>query len=208
MKRLLSAIAFACCTLAIAAQGSIRVNYQGKNPTISDFVSAFLAPNADDEEDGTYDESMNAVRQAWQRYCQSRPQSEGVTFTVDKKNGYVVYEYRQDGTWLTKIEICYWNEADGKHKLFAYNVACYKNGVYSPGQYDGLTFCRYNNASKTMSYTSEPSVLAVYDACESDTMASFDLPRTGKDITVTYWKDERKKQQKTLKWQGAHFSLQ
>ena len=46
--------------------------------------------------------------------------------------------------------MCYWNEADGKHKLFAYNVGCYQNGTYSPGQFDGLTFYRYNNATKQM----------------------------------------------------------
>ena len=33
------------------------------------------------------------------------------------------------------------------------------------------------------------------------------LPRTGKDIIVTYWKNNAKKQQKTLKWQGSKFSF-
>ena len=36
--------------------------------------------------------------------------------------------------------------------------------------------------------------------------ASYALPRSGKDITVTYWKDGSKKQ-KTLKWNGRQFSL-
>lgn len=54
-------------------------------------------------------------------------QEEGVTLTVDQKNGFVLYESRQD-EYLTRIELCYWNEADKKHKLIAYNVACFMDG--------------------------------------------------------------------------------
>ena len=42
MKKLLLAIIFACCTLAIAAQEGFRVDYQGTRPTIKDFVKAYL----------------------------------------------------------------------------------------------------------------------------------------------------------------------
>ena len=102
--------------------------------------------------------------------------------------------------------MCYWNEADQKHKLFAYNVGCYQNGKYSAGQFDGLTFYRYNNATKKMAVTFETGFDVEYgtdDGC----WASYALPRTGKDIIVTYWKNNAKKQQKTLKWQGSKFSF-
>ena len=33
---------------------------------------------------------------------------------------------------------------------------------------------------------------------------SYALPRTGKDLTVTYWKGH-KKTQKTMKWNGKNF---
>ena len=36
---------------------------------------------------------------------------------------------------------------------------------------------------------------------------SYDLPRTGKDIIYTEWKDNAKKKQKTLKWNGSKFSF-
>lgn len=42
MKKLLLAIIFACCTLAVAAQEGFRVDYQGTRPTIKDFVKAYL----------------------------------------------------------------------------------------------------------------------------------------------------------------------
>ena len=44
MKRLSLAIIFACCTLAVAAQEGIRVDYQGTRPTIKDFVKAYALP--------------------------------------------------------------------------------------------------------------------------------------------------------------------
>lgn len=58
-KAALFAIVFACCTMTVAAQGSIRVNCKGANPTISDFVTAILAPTYG--EDGEENESMNGI---------------------------------------------------------------------------------------------------------------------------------------------------
>ena len=67
MKRLSLAIVFACCTLAMAAQDAIRVNYQGAKPSISDFITAYLAPTYG--EDGECDsEYMNGIRNAWERH--------------------------------------------------------------------------------------------------------------------------------------------
>ena len=208
-KAALFAIVFACCTMTVAAQRTIRVNCQGANPTISDFVTAILAPTYG--EDGEEDESMNGIRYAWECYRKGKPQHEGVTFTLDQKNGFACYEYREveEGVeFIARIEMCYWNEADQKHKLFAYNYMCYDNGRYSPGQYDGLTFYRYDNATKTMRYTSDPGVDAAQKATPPSVMVSFSLPRSGKDIVMTRWMSSGTKQQQALKWNGHGFSAQ
>ena len=203
MKRLSLAIIFFCCTLALAAQDVIRVNYQGTSPTISDFVWAFLSSSDDEEEEDCVDESFNAVKQAWIQHRKGLPQEEGNVLTIDQKNGFVLYEFRYE-EHLLRIEMCYWNEADGKHKLFAYNVACFSNGEYSAGQFDGLTFYRYDNATKKMTPCSDIGFDVVYGT-DDGAWVSYALPRTGKDITVTSWYKSGKKQ-KTLKWKGRRFS--
>ena len=207
MKRLSLAIMFVICTLAMTAQDTIRVNYQGAKPTISDFITAYLTPTYG--EDGECDsEAMNGIRNAWERHRKGLKQQEGDTFTLDVKNGFAVYEYKYfegECEFMTRIEMCFWNEADGKHKLFAYNHMFYRDGQYYPGQYDGLTFMRYNNAAKTMKYHSDAGVQAVYEAKSPSVECSFALPRSGKDIIVTLWNENGKKTQKTLKWNGHGF---
>ena len=96
--------------------------------------------------------------------------------------------------------MCYWNESDGKHKLFAYNQWFYENGKPVGGQYDGLTFFRYNNATKKMSWCEAPG----FDVEFHNT--TYTLPRTGKDIIKTKWDDNGGKRQTTLKWNGRRFS--
>ena len=68
---------------------------------------------------------------------------------IDQKNGFLVYEHKYV-EHLGKIEMCYWNEADGKHKLFACNRWSFENGKPMMGQYDVLCFYRYDNATKKM----------------------------------------------------------
>ena len=65
MKRISLAIMFALCTLSVAAQDVIRVNYKGAKPTISDFAWALLSNYVWDEEDDVLDESKNAAKSAW-----------------------------------------------------------------------------------------------------------------------------------------------
>ena len=208
MKRLSLAIVFACCALVMSAQDAIRVNYQGTKPTISDFITAYLAPTYG--EDGECDsEYMNGVRDAWERHRKGLKQHEGTTFTLDVKNGFAVceYKYSEDACeFLTRIEMCLWNEADGKHKLFAYSYMFYRNGQYYPGQYDGLIFMRYDNATKTMKYHPDAGEMAVYKAKSPSVECSFDLPRSGKDIIVSLWDENGNKTEKTLKWNGHGFS--
>lgn len=209
MKRIPLLVLFACFSLTLAAQDEvIRVNYQGAKPTISDFVQAYIfAPlgDAEEEEDLWVDEATNAVKEAWTRHRDGVQQEPGVTLTIDQKNGFVLYESRYEET-LLRIEMCYWNELDGKHRMFAYNVGFYENGRKAMGQYDGISFYRYDNAAKTMTLCDDTGFEQEF-VTDDGANVSYALPRSGKDITVTYWYDDGTKRQKTLKWDGRRFSF-
>jgi len=198
MKRISFAIIFACCTLALAAQDAIRVNYQGARPTIIDFAWAYLFSDEDDE-DECDQEATAGIEQALSNYRQGLPQEEGTTLTVDKKNGYILYEWKYENT-MVRIEMCYWNESDKKHKLFAYSSWFYEDGKPGLGQYDGLTFYRYTNSTKKMTMCEAPG----FDVEYYNT--TYTLPRVGKNIIVNKWDDKGKKTQKTLKWNGRKFT--
>jgi hypothetical protein len=204
MKRTLFAIILACCTLALAAQGHIHVNYQGARPTISDFAWAYLSYADNEEDDGCVNEAARTIKQAWIRHREGIPQPENVKFLIDQGNAYVLYE-SNDSMHRVRIEMCYWNEADGKHKLFAYNVSTFMYGRYVAGQFDGPTFYRYDNATKEMVYCVD---LGFDVECGADDGArvSYSLPRAGQNITVTRWYTNAKKLQ-TLKWDGRRFQL-
>ena len=205
MKRLALTLLSACCALALSAQDGLKVNYRGERPTISDFAWTFLS--ADDEEDeleGEMDESTNAFKHAWINHRDGVALNEGETLMVDQRNGFVLYESVFEESKL-RVEMCFWNEADQAHTLIAYNVSCFMDDEYSPGQYDGLIFYRYDNASETMTWVDAPGFEVEYGT-EDGAWVCYDLPRTGKDITVNYWKDGSRKQ-KTLKWNGHGFSF-
>ena len=112
MKRIALVIFFVSCSLMLAAQDGIKVNYQGEKPTIIDFAWAFLSvDNGEDELEGEADESFNAIKQAWIRHREGLPQEENETLTIDEKNGFVLYEWRYEEN-LLRIEMCFWNESD------------------------------------------------------------------------------------------------
>lgn len=207
MKRSVLAIIFACFTLVVMAQDVIKVKYEGARPTIQDFAQALLfSGNVDDND---CDEASNAAANAMTRYLKGEPQEEGQSFTIDQKNGFMLYESKykdpEFGEYLTRYEMCYWNESDQKHKLIGYSVACYHDGKYEPGQFDGLVFYRYDNAKKQLEYFTEPGFENVCYT-EDGANVTYSLPRSGKDITATYWYETGKKQ-KTLKWDGHQFSF-
>ena len=208
MKRKSFFIIFACFAMALVAQDAIRVNYKGLHPTISDFVSAYVSSRDSEDEEVCVDESFNAMGYAWKRHQKGLQLDDGVTLTVDEKNGYVVYKYRPEPTdeFVLRIEMCYWNETDRRHKLFAYNVSCFQNGQYSPGQFDGITFFRYDNVTKKMTYCEAPGFEEFYGIEDGARGYSYTLPRVGKDIIVTLWYENGKKE-RTLKWNGHRFGL-
>ena len=198
-------VAVMLCSLGMLAQDGIRVNFKGASPSISDFVNAFVSSRDDgEEEDCCVDEAFNGVANVWERYHKGIPLEEGETLTIDEKNGYVLYERSSEyesGEYVFRCEMCFWNEADGKHKLFAYSVWCFTDGKPALGQFDGITFYRYDNATRRMTMCDVPG----FDVEYFDT--SYALPRTGKDITVTKWDENGNKVERTLKWNGHGFSF-
>ena len=199
MKRTALSILFACCTLALAAQG-FRVNFKGEKPTIADLAWAFCQNAYDDEETG--DHPSDAIQQALEQRRKGLPQDKGVTLVVDEKNGYLLYEdrYEEDPENVYKMEMCFWNEADGKHKLFAFNnLAAVNDGKPVMTEVSDLLFFRYDNATKRMAYCEAPGF-------EVDYGCTYSLPRTGKDIIVTKWGENGKTSKSTLKWNGRRFS--
>ena len=197
MKRKSLALIFVCCALALAAQDVIKVNYRGATPTIIDFTRAFA--NFIDNEDDCGDKPTGGVLLALNNYRKGLPQEEGVTIEVDKKNGYILYEFRLGNT-IVRREACFWNEADGKHKLFAFNnMASISDGQPYISETSGITFCRYNNATKKMRFCKNPDFEMDY------INTTYALPRIGKDIIVTKWNEDGTKTEKTLKWNGHGF---
>jgi len=198
MKKLSLAIIFAFCMMGVSAQDGIEVRFLGASPDIVDFAWSFVT-SSDDDEEAENDESLNAVKNALERYRTGQSQLEGMTITVDRKNGYILVESRQ-GKHLVKWEMCYWNMADKKHKLFAYCTELFTDGKrIDPGQYDTLLFYRYNNTTKEMSPYDAGIEVEYFNI-------SYALPHTGKDIIVTKWDDNGKETKKTLKWNGSRFS--
>ena len=205
MKRIALTILLACFAWALSAQGGIPVKYQGAKPTISDLTWALISYSPDDQEED-FDEPKNALVDAWKRHQQGLPQEENVTLTIDQKNGFVLYESKRDEN-IFWIELCFWNEADQQHKLLAYNVTNRLDGVYSAGQYDALVFYRYDNATKMLTRCDDPGFEPVMGTDDGKAWISYNLPRTGKDITAHYWYEDGKHLEKTLKWNGHGFGF-
>ena len=199
MKRLSLAIMFVFCTLTMAAQDGIQVLYEGAQPNIYDFACAFIFQDDGDAEDCDH-EATSGIAEALERYRQNENQNDNVTLVVDKKGGFISYKHQYQGhTQL--IEMCYWNEADKKHKLFAFSNWSYFNDLPDQGQYDTLVFLRYTNATKKMEFCASPGFEVTY---EQNT--TYSLPRVGKDIIINKWDKDGLKTQKILKWNGHGFN--
>lgn len=203
MKKTLLAIIFACCTLTLSAQLTVNVKYQGARPTISDFAWSLLSYEPNDDEDGI-GEALMAMSKAMRNKRNGLKQEPGVTLKIDERNGFISFEHRYQKE-LLKIEMCYWNEADGKHKLFACNVRSYDDGKISMGQCDGLFFYRYDNATKKMKQIYDVGFEIEYEV-DGGSAFEYVLPQVGKDIKVKEWLDGVLKKQRTAKWNGRGFN--
>ena len=204
MTRKLFAIVFTCCAMSLLAQDAIKVNYKGVNPTICDFAQALLADNGEEDNHECEGEAMAAIANAWEHYIKGEPQEEDVTFTVDQRNGYICYKYIGE-EFINRIELCYWNEADQKHKLVACNITLLDKRGYSVlGQYDGISFYRYNNATKTMRWYYETGLDKAAPVKDGE-WQTYNLPQAGKNITVTIWNENGPVTQFPVKWTGSKF---
>ncbi len=202
MKRIVSIFILACLTLSLMAQDGIKVNFKGSSPTVTDFAwAAFPSLNYEDE-DESGDRPWRALENAMARHSKGLPQEEGVTLTIDSKNGYILFERVDEeyGDYIFRLEVCYWNESDGKHKLIIFNdMASSFEGKPCMTEMSGIDFFRYNNATKRMEACDAPGF-------EVDYRCIYELPRKGKDIICTLWNDDGSTRQRVLKWDGKQFN--
>ncbi len=175
----------------------IPVSFRGSQPNIKDFVVALLASNTG--------ENMNGLREAWRFYKNGMKQMPGDDLIVDPQNGYVGYESVDEAENSRQvIECCYWNYADKKHKLVAVSNDDYMNGKPIVGQFSGVEFYIYDNASRTMKVAYAQDLGAEIDVPDGETVVSHALPRTGKTMTYTIH-SAMGKIQKHLTWNGSKF---
>ena len=126
------------------------VKFKGAAPSIADLVTSLIECENMIMDSGDFID-------AWDHYLRHEKQEPGNELIVDKKNGYVrmtsVFTEDFDGEvheYKGFYEMCYWNCADGKHKLFAVNFNGMENGRYYEGQTTGLGLYIYDNARHLM----------------------------------------------------------
>ena len=173
------------------------VNFKGAEPNIKDFVTALLTG----EDIG---EALNYMKDAWELYLNGMKQMPGDEFTVDKENGYMGFESLDGESERMLIECCYWNYADKKHKLVALTNDLFIDGKATMGQYSGIEFFIYDNATHKMNPVSSEELNLDFDY-PSDTKAiTHALPRQGKTIVYTIH-TAGGKIEKRMTWNGSKF---
>ena len=177
----------------------ITVRFKGTQPNVKDFVTALLAPNETDE-------SHNGLRQAWDFYKNGMKQIPGDDLIVDVQNGYVGY-VSEDETSRQVIECCYWNYADRRHKLVAITNDLYMDGKAVVGQFTGITFYKYDNATRQMKVVFDDELGINLEAPSGTDATSHALPRQGKTIVYSYYTPSGKVE-KRLTWDGSKFIKQ
>lgn len=182
------------------AQESMRVHFSGKSPDITNFIDALLSNG---EEMG---EAKSLFKSYWTIYKKKQELPPAVKIKIDKPNGYVSFNhyYAEDRSNLF-IETCYWNCADGRHKVIAQVIATSRDGRPLMGQYDGLTFYTYDSKTRQMKWTPTP------DLCSEEFLeygltdgSVIRLPQAGKDITLKL-KTANGMRNFKLKWTGSRF---
>ena len=199
-----------------------KVKYQGKAPKIGDFLTAYITQDETSE-------IMGSLSVAWNHYLRNEPQEPCCQFIVDDKNGYLRYTFDakqcddfEDMDAQTIVEMCYWNCADGKHKLIAENVISMMDGKYMIGQYSGTMFYIYDNATRQI-WSVDDEWLGAYVKpvideanCQTtvkemtvpdETIAVYSLPQQGKDINVVVYQGNKKTEAR-LVWDGMRFKQQ
>ena len=178
--------------------GPIRVDFKGASPNVKDFVSALLSGN-------DLGESLNGMKQSWDMYRNGMKLIPGDSFIVDVQNGYVGY-VSEDEENRQVIECCYWNYADKKHKLVAFSNDYFQDGQAIAGQYTGIDFYIYDNASHTMKLAYAQDLGLEFDAPPGSHATSHALPRQGKTIVYTFHTPSGRIQ-KQMTWNGSKFII-
>lgn len=171
------------------------------SPSIEDFITALLAEPED--------ELNGMLSDAWQRYLTGQPAEKGGTMQVDKKNGFMSYTVDYDEMYpedafgmLLRVEMCYWNCADGKHKLVAQNAVTTQNGKPIMGQFDGIVFYLYDNKTHKLS-----PVYDIIEDFEGDyENFTYELPQKGKNIKL-HLQTSSGVIDKLLVWDGYRFKF-
>ena len=193
MKKLLYFCLFSFLPLMTMGQG-VRVNYKGVRPTIADFVTAVLSQD-------DLGETLNDVKVNWMKRQQGKPLDNGVSFTVDVKNGFIRFDRRYTAKTYIYTEFCYWNCKDARHKLLAVNSGLMSDGKPTATESTGLTFYSYDNLSSDLTVASAQDLGA---GIHVSPVVSYALPQSGKDIMATIH-GEQKEVQILMKWNGAKF---
>lgn len=158
-------------------QESFSVAFKGKSPEISDFVTAILSRDE-------LGEVLGNLSQRWKRHLSGKAMPKGHKFTVDTKNGYLRYDaYYEDEEHLY-IEYCYWNCADGKHKLIGENISLLVHGRAVDTEHTGISYYWYDNDSRTITYTYAYELGAEVEFVDGTTGCIRNLPRQGKNIEI------------------------
>ena len=175
----------------------IPVSFKGAQPNIKDFVAALLV-------NGEEDEALNGLRQSWDFYKNGMKQMPGDDIIVDTQNGYMGYVSEDDQSRQV-IECCYWNYADKRHKLVAISNDLFMDGKAIDGQYTGITFYKYDQATRQLQLIFAPEINLYFDAPPGTHGTSHALPRTGKTIVYTFHTPSGKIE-KRLTWNGNKFT--
>ena len=176
-------------------QESISVEFKGKQPTIADFATAILKS----EKEEVFHKD---VYKEWEKYQSKKAVSDTVSFILDIRNGYMLYETHNDesGDTLT-MEMCFWNCADGKHKLVCQNTKWKMKDDYGWAPYVGPSFYLYDNKERKLRIIYAEDIGALIDG---NCIAVFSLPRKGKNIHVII-KSEGEQWHEVLEWNGYDF---
>ena len=174
----------------------IAVHYAGQRPTIVDFANAIL------EHKKAEHDFFGMVNRDWKLYREKKPLSTNAKVTLDTKNGYMRYDtFYPEKTDTTFLEMCYWNCADGKHKLVCLNTVWVFDNDYGWNDYIGSWFYLYDNAKKTLRTVYAEDIGALYDG---DGLSVFFLPRKGKNIRVSA-AGGGERWDEVLEWDGYQF---
>ena len=180
---------------------SFSVNFQGKNPTISDFVAAITTQ----EDPGEW---LSYLEKRWKEY-RSGKKYEG-RFTVENSRGYVRYdekETKENGIVRTGFtEFCCWTCDDNRHYIVATACNNFRNGVAIDGQYSGITMYLFDTRTRRMMMM--PNRHFGLERPETNAIIGYSLPSIGKNITATVYDTEKGEYKIVYVWNGNGFKVE